>query len=387
MLAVYDKSSFNNAVFVKHSYSFQPFLVRKTISTDQINALRVQICAYMLDSTQVTDVSCNSQPNEDFVGDPEHRETVQIKVKDFMEAFLCQRNETKHWLHDADLDLYLSQCCVYAKEKQFSQLHDLQIDFTHILPDPTLDVETVNLWINLCAARSRLHYDANHNLLYVLEGCKELWLIPPELTQFLSPASALIDTPNHSLLSVDDVISLLPSLQKAGKCRVVEIGLTTLHEDFGLSDLPKVFHVQKIEQGDLIFIPEGWWHQVLSQKGTFAINIWFASSFATLFSSNFIHMRDYLLRSITYHVNQTATIGTLSSLTHLNSKITDGEFFALFNHALSVDADTRSDEGFDSCEELLRRCPFHEEPDRWLKLAREVRLSNMLLFKVMRYVY
>ena len=37
-----------------------------------------------------------------------------------------------------------------------------------------------------------------------------------------------------------------------------------------------------VQAGDVLFIPEGYWHQVDSTAGTIAVNIWFESAISSL---------------------------------------------------------------------------------------------------------
>lgn len=44
------------------------------------------------------------------------------------------------------------------------------------------DLLQINLWLGAMETATNMHYDANHNLLYVLKGRKKVVLIPPNLT-------------------------------------------------------------------------------------------------------------------------------------------------------------------------------------------------------------
>lgn len=40
----------------------------------------------------------------------------------------------------------------------------------------------INLWLGAMATTTNMHYDANHNLLFVLKGRKRIALLPPNMT-------------------------------------------------------------------------------------------------------------------------------------------------------------------------------------------------------------
>lgn len=44
------------------------------------------------------------------------------------------------------------------------------------------DLLQINLWLGAMETATNMHYDANHNLLYVLKGRKKVVLIPPNMT-------------------------------------------------------------------------------------------------------------------------------------------------------------------------------------------------------------
>lgn len=42
------------------------------------------------------------------------------------------------------------------------------------------------------------------------------------------------------------------------------------------------FFLWRLQAGDVIFIPEGYWHQIKSSSGTVAVNVWFRSRISTV---------------------------------------------------------------------------------------------------------
>lgn len=44
------------------------------------------------------------------------------------------------------------------------------------------DLLQINLWLGAMETTTNMHYDANHNLLFVLKGSKRVALLPPDMT-------------------------------------------------------------------------------------------------------------------------------------------------------------------------------------------------------------
>lgn len=44
------------------------------------------------------------------------------------------------------------------------------------------DLLQINLWLGAMETTTNMHYDANHNLLFVLKGKKRVALLPPSMT-------------------------------------------------------------------------------------------------------------------------------------------------------------------------------------------------------------
>lgn len=258
----------------KHFTSYDPFHLGNCVGspgcTDILNALQ--------SATTLVEVSCASD-NESFSGHPARREKVDLKTRDFAAAWASHQNNEDHWVLHTELCLYLSQCCIFCRsDPKLCELHDANIvqaseDHFHNLCGD-VKVDQINLWMNIQQSQSTLHYDANHNLLVLLEGSKTVTLLSPSCTKYLSPASAADEHPNHSTLTTNEVDALAADIIKAR---------TELASKFAGC----VCYVVTIYKGDALFIPEGWWHQVSSEKCSMAMNYWFPSPLqAALFPSS-----------------------------------------------------------------------------------------------------
>jgi cupin-like protein len=109
----------------------------------------------------------------------------------------------------------------------------------------------VNLWIGPKGNTTPLHYDTSQNLLSQVRGRKRLVLYPPEQFSRLYPHSVYSKIPHMSQVNIDS-----PDLQK----------------------FPKFHKAQSVEcileEGEMLFIPAGWWHQVYSLDLAISVNFW-----------------------------------------------------------------------------------------------------------------
>ena len=103
------------------------------------------------------------------------------------------------------------------------------------------------------AHTSGLHYDCFDNLLVVVRGSKRLLLLPPAATSALRPRAAHGASANHSTLSAAE---LAAALESDARLKAMAVRL-------------------ELSAGEAAFIPEGWWHEVMSpEEATLAINWW-----------------------------------------------------------------------------------------------------------------
>ena len=139
------------------------------------------------------DVSCEASTDTEFKGDPSFREKVELKLSTIVDALISIGEHMPHWTQDTKLKLYLSQCSVFSD----SQDEPAQVPFLAIfysLPPPLVDnlqrTVQINLWMNTSACASALHYDANHNLLVLVQGAKTVTLLSPAHTHLLKGYSS-----------------------------------------------------------------------------------------------------------------------------------------------------------------------------------------------------
>lgn len=273
---------------------YKPFLVKECVKIEEVNNVLDKLSSV----DDLIDVSC-TENEEEYNGNPIYREKVDVKLSSFIECFLFNEKGEVHWLENSGLKLYLSQCCIFSKESddevEIPSLADAFSVPPMLGPDK---VTKINLWMNNKLSTSTLHYDAYNNLLCVYKGSKEVILISPSHSQLLEPLAASVQSPNHSSLSTASILRLLDS------------------------QISTDFYRQTVSAGDCIFIPEGWWHLVISQPCTVAVNFWFDSSFQQILK-NAPHMKSYFLRSTYHELIEEVTSGTQTTPDILKDTIID----------------------------------------------------------------
>ncbi|XP_010279252.1 PREDICTED: uncharacterized protein LOC104613224 isoform X2 [Nelumbo nucifera] len=146
------------------------------------------------------------------------------------------------------------------------------------LAQPTIlelkELASINLWMNNSQSRSSTHYDPHNNLLCIVAGCKQVVLWPPSASSLLYPMSIYGEASNHSSVDLENPDFFIHSRAK-----------------YSTEYSQKVI----LHAGDALFIPEGWFHQVNSDKLTIAVNFWWRSN---MMSNMLEHMDSYYLRRI-----------------------------------------------------------------------------------------
>ena len=286
-----DQHSLQNSIF-----SSSPFCCRKKINPDLYCRLVLSLLAGCSDKV---DVSC-CEDNEPFNGNPLFREKVDIKASDFACAWTDCRIGRQHRVLDSGLQLYLSQCCFQCKDEPavcdiefMGENNEDSIKPPDFLLNGPYVCKQSNLWMNLQSAISTLHYDASHNLLMLVEGTKEIKIIAPCHTAKLHPVPASDENPNHSTLS---------------PVKVDEI----------MKELNEYAYTITLNAGDVLFIPQGWWHQVHSSPCSMALNFWFDITIPKLAPScvSTVHMLPFKLRQMVHDLSASTPLLSTSTVTN-----------------------------------------------------------------------
>lgn len=114
-----------------------------------------------------------------------------------------------------------------------------------------------NLWMGQKDTYSPLHFDSSNNLFIQIIGEKTLLLYPPEDSAFLFQHH-----PKQKQLYSGEHLSKISNID-------------IIDEYYDVARRATPYQV-KVEPGDVLFIPKGWWHEVRSSfKPAISVNFWF----------------------------------------------------------------------------------------------------------------
>jgi len=150
-----------------------------------------------------------------------------------------------------DLALRADAAPCYLAYKRAAELlrgRERELDFPSLLGDRGADTDT-RLWIGSAQTCSGLHSDLKDNVFVQIEGRKRVFLVPFEQSHLVYPFR---DNLVNSQVQPEDVDwARFPRFRQA---RVFEL---------------------TVENGDLLFIPRGWWHCLRSETPSISVNHWF----------------------------------------------------------------------------------------------------------------
>lgn len=207
-----------------------------------------------LDYYVPVEATCVNAEDIDIIGDASVRECVEINLCTFMKDFdNVLHDKDPNFLITSGLNIYVTQLPIITIDEN-KEIH-VDRNFRDFFTMPMFFkkigslLRQCNLWINVLICQGNLHYDCDDNILAVLKGEKEVILISPRYTKYLLANPCCWATGNHSRLTFDDVLKLPDEMKM----------------------------VFKLSAGEYLYIPNGWWHCVRSNKCTIAINFWFES--------------------------------------------------------------------------------------------------------------
>lgn len=182
-----------------------------------------------------------------------------------------------------------AQAAVAATEASALPIHDAETLMHDAVRLPGLirpeALVQVNAWIGR-SRTSHLHFDGVDNLLVVADGRKEVILFSPWQLGNLYP-------------------QLQPDLRWQSEAR------STLYLRDGETSFPKLRAAPRLvavlEAGDALWIPAGWWHEVLTPSTTIAFNFWFEAHERSRLRPTLLHLSSELYaREYSQRVSETA---------------------------------------------------------------------------------
>lgn len=129
------------------------------------------------------------------------------------------------------------------------------------------------LWIGARGATTVLHYDAQDNFLTQVSGRKHITLFPPSELWRLYPYPMLSSAPHHSQVNID-----APNRSRFSRFR------------------PEQAIEFVLAPGEMLFLPNGWWHQVRSLDPSISVNFFWRARWQAFLSSPMLRMMPNLGR-------------------------------------------------------------------------------------------
>lgn len=103
------------------------------------------------------------------------------------------------------------------------------------------------VWLGPAGTVSPMHFDPHRNAFLQLVGSKRFYILPPDCSDVVSPYDDNAALRNTTTLSHDEIARL-----------AAEHGL-----------------IVDVHAGDVLYLPQRWWHQVEALKGSFSVSYWF----------------------------------------------------------------------------------------------------------------
>lgn len=131
----------------------------------------------------------------------------------------------------------------------------LRSDFASPVPDEASALIKARFWMTRRESTTPLHWDIAHNLFAQVKGTKAFLLAHPRYYLRLCPRGRFdLRQPNFSTIKANPLVDA----------------------DHGHESLERVpFLLCRVKRGDLLFIPNFWWHLVHTLEDSYSVNFWY----------------------------------------------------------------------------------------------------------------
>ncbi|KAL8286883.1 hypothetical protein RQP46_003889 [Phenoliferia psychrophenolica] len=171
--------------------------------------------------------------------------------------------------------LYLAQHDLFRQVPELRD--DVEIpDLVYAAPDPPENYPTykppasedgyvLNAWLGPAGTVSPAHTDPYFNCYAQVVGSKWIWVAPPEI----SPSMTTFGVEPDSTTSI-----YMSNTARIDVTDPPDSPQVTRFPDF-VRDVVPIAQQAVLEEGDLLFMPPGWWHGMKSLEVSFSVSIWF----------------------------------------------------------------------------------------------------------------
>ncbi|GGK48861.1 cupin-like domain-containing protein [Salinarimonas ramus] len=202
---------------------------------------------YLAEKVGGNEINVQQSPTGIFGLDPEKGGPRFEEVKTTLGAYVHSMMN----ITEGDIRYYVQRVNIPEK------LPELKDDFSLPSYVDAAKVYLINLWMGPAGNVTTLHYDTPNNFLAQVRGRKRLKMFSPWQARRLYPCRS--KAYNMSRVNID-----APDLERFPR--------------FADAQMYEV----EIEEGDLLFIPTYWWHQVYSETAGISVNIWFIPMYRQL---------------------------------------------------------------------------------------------------------
>lgn len=250
--------------FSAYMDSFQdwPFPYELILSSSEMKHALASFRDWLLESSDITDQILAGILKES-LAEGEDRTFFQLVAPLRLLVKALEFNRAQRSKATSTLELYIAQ----------SELGELPRPLQDDLLPPKLvkhagkgDIYQSSLWVGTEPTYTPLHRDPNPNLFCQLCGCKVVRLLPPSSgDRLFYEVQAKIHQRGNSRIRSTEMME--------GQERKV------LHDAVWNDGEAGEFHQAELSPGDALFIPDGWWHSVKSNKAegqlNGSVNWWF----------------------------------------------------------------------------------------------------------------